>query len=104
MIPTSADSLMATPLETREPVRGGSPPGSVDQRVLRAMGRDEIQELAVLPICIGERVVNLLYVDNGSEPLAKTSLAALRVLCTAVGRVYERLILKRKRSGRAAKA
>jgi hypothetical protein len=104
MIPTSADSLMATPLETREPVRGGAPPGSVDQRVLRAMGRDEIQELAVLPICIGERVVNLLYVDNGSEPLAKTSLAALRVLCTAVGRVYERLILKRKRSGRAARA
>ena len=68
------------------------------------MGRDEIQEFAVLPICIGERVVNLLYVDNGSEPLAKTSLAALRVLCTAVGRVYERLILKRKRSGRPARS
>jgi hypothetical protein len=104
MIPTSADSLMATPLETGELVRGGAPPGSVDQRVLRAMGRDEIEELAVFPICIGERVVNLLYVDNGSEPLAKTSLAALRVLCSGVGRVYERLILKRKRSGRAARA
>jgi hypothetical protein len=104
MIPTSTDSLMATPLETGEPVRGGAPPGSVDQRVLRAMGRDKIQELAVFPIRIGERIVNLLYVDNGSEPLAKTSLAALRVLCTAVGRVYERLILERKRSGRTARA
>ena len=104
MIPTSADSLMAKPLETGELVRGGAPPGSVDQRVLRAMGRDEIEELAVLPICIGKRVVNLLYVDNGSAPLAKTSLAALRVLCAAVGRVYERLILERKRSGRAAGA
>jgi hypothetical protein len=104
MIPTSADGLMATPLETGEFVRGGAPPGSVDQRVLRAMGRDEIEELAVFPIRIGERVVNLLYVDNGSEPLAKTSLAALRVLCTGVGRVYERLILKRKRSGQAARA
>ncbi len=104
MIPTSADSLMAKPLETGELVRGGAPPGSVDQRVLHAMGRDEIAELAVLPICIGERVVNLLYVDNGSEPLAKTSLGALRVLCTGVGRVYERLILERKRSGRAVGA
>ena len=64
------------------------------------MGRDAIEELAVLPICIGKRVVNLLYVDNGSGPLAKTSLAALRVLCAAVGRVYERLILERKRSSR----
>ncbi len=104
MIPSSADSLMATPLETGQLVRGGAPPGSVDQRVLRAMGRDAIEELAVLPICIGKRVVNLLYVDNGSGPLAKTSLAALRVLCTAVGRVYERLILERKRSGRPAGA
>jgi hypothetical protein len=104
MIPTSADSLMARPLETGELVRGSAAPGSVDQRVLRAMGRDAIAELAVLPICIGKRVVNLLYVDNGSGPLAKTSLAALRVLCAAVGRVYERLILERKRSGRAASA
>lgn len=103
MIPTSADSLMAAPLETGQPVRGGPPPGSVDQRVLRAMGRDKIQDLAVLPIRIGERVVNLLYVDNGSEPLAKTSLGALRVLCAAVGRVYERLILERKQSGRPPK-
>jgi len=90
---------MAKPLETGEPVRGGARPGSVDQRVLRAMGREGTQELAVLPIRIGRRVVNLLYVDNGSEPLAKTSLAALRVLCAGVGRVYERLILERKRSG-----
>ena len=104
MIPTSADSLMARPLATGQPVRGVAARGSVDRRVLHAMGRDAIRELAVLPIRIGERVVNLLYVDNGSEPLAKTSLAALRVLCAAVGRVYERLILERKRSGRAAKA
>jgi hypothetical protein len=103
MIPTSADSLMARPLQTGKFVRGGAAAGSVDQRVLRAMGRPEIAELAVLPICIGERVVNLLYVDNGSGPLAKTSLAALRALCTGVGRVYERLILERKRSGQAAR-
>jgi hypothetical protein len=100
MIPTSADSLMARPLENGELVRGSATFGSVDQRVLRAMGRDAIEELAVLPICIGKRVVNLLYVDNGSGALAKTSLAALRVLCAAVGRVYERLILERKRSSR----
>jgi hypothetical protein len=104
MIPSSADSLMSAPLQTGQLVRGGAPPGSVDQRVLRAMGRDTIEELAVLPIRIGKRVVNLLYVDNGREPLAKTSLAALRALCSGVGRVYERLILERKRSGGVVKA
>jgi hypothetical protein len=50
MIPTSADSLMAKPLETGELVRGSAAPGSVGQGVPRAIGRDEVQELAVLPI------------------------------------------------------
>lgn len=99
MIPTNADSLMATPIETGRPVRSAAPLGAVDQRVLRAMGRDTVHHVAVLPIVIGKRAVNLLYVDAGPDPLAETALAALRVLCIAVGKVYERLIVERKRSG-----
>jgi hypothetical protein len=57
----------------------------------------------MFPITIGGRVVNLLYVDGGEAPLAETSLAALRVLSVGVGRVYERLILERKRAGRPAR-
>ena len=67
------------------------------------MGRESVHHVAAVPIAIGERVVNLLYVDNGPAPLAETSLAALRVLCVGVGRVYERLIVERKRTGQRAR-
>ena len=98
MIPASAESLLARPLTTGQTARSGAPLGAVDQRVLRAMGRDAVHHVAVLPIRIGSRVVNLLYVDNGAAPLAETSLGALRVLSVGVGRVYRRLILERKRA------
>jgi hypothetical protein len=42
-------------------------------------------------------VVNLLYVDNGSEPLGDESCAALAALCQRVGQSYERIILEKKR-------
>ena len=51
----------------------------------------------VFPIKIAGRVVNLLYVDNGSQPLAETAFAALGVLCQQVAAAYERLIVARKR-------
>jgi len=96
MIPTNAPSLMAEPIESGRLVRATQPFGPVDQRVLRAMGRDDVHHVVMLPITIGDRVVNLMYVDNGAAPMAETSLAALRALCVGVGRVYERLIVERK--------
>jgi hypothetical protein len=41
--------------------------------------------------------VHLLYVDNGPDPLAETSLAALDALCDLVSVAYERLVLDGKR-------
>lgn len=103
MIPVDADSVMAAPIANGRLLRSATPLGPVDMRVLRAMGRESVHHVAAVPIAIGDRVVNLLYVDNGSAPLAETSLAALRVLCVGVGRVYERLIVERKRSGRSTR-
>jgi hypothetical protein len=100
MVPADAESMLSAPLEAGRMVRGQPPPQPVDQRLLRAMGREGAKEIAVLPIAIGRRVVNLLYVDNGLEALSDTSLGALRVLCSGVGRVYERLILEAKQANR----
>jgi hypothetical protein len=54
-------------------------------------------EVAFFPIRIGERVVNLLYADNGYEPLGEKSFAALAALCQRVAQSYERIILEKKR-------
>jgi hypothetical protein len=42
-------------------------------------------------------VVNLLYADNGSEPLGDTSAAALSVVCARIAGAYERVIREQRR-------
>jgi hypothetical protein len=94
MIPADAQSVICTPVATRKFSRG-TPQGEVDGRVLRAMGRSSAKEILALPVAIGERVVNVIYADNGAESLPDTSVGALRVLALTVAKAYERLILER---------
>ena len=54
-------------------------------------------DVAILPVRIRDRVVNVLYVDNGPEVLAETSIAALASLCECIARAYGQLIVEHKR-------
>jgi len=96
MIPADSESVICRPIETGKLARSGESTGAVDERVLRAMGRSEVSEMLVLPVPIADRVVNLLYADNGAEPLPDTSVGALRVLALGIAKAYERLIFERK--------
>ena len=98
MIPLTTDCRFAQVGATREPWRGEPPQGGVDARVVRALGRERVREVVLLPICIRDRVVNVLYADNDFEPVGETSLAALGALCNCVSRAYQRLILASKRA------
>jgi hypothetical protein len=98
LVPIDADSLFARAAASGEAFRGAPPGTGLDARVLRALGRSQACEIAVLPIAIRGRVANLLYVDHGTEPLAETAIGALTVLTSLVADAYERLILARKRS------
>ncbi len=96
MIPSGAESRIARPIETKRLTRVWAPLEGVDQRVLKGLGRSHAKEFAVFPIVIADRVMNLLYVDNGPDPMPETSIGALLVLCSGIGRAYQRMILKRK--------
>jgi hypothetical protein len=96
LIPAEVDTIFSRPATARTPFRGRPPEGGIDGRVLAALSRKGVREALVHPIAIRDRVINLLYADNGSEPLAETSVAALAALCDCVARAYERLILERK--------
>jgi hypothetical protein len=96
LIPAEVDTIFSRPATARTPFRGQPPEGGIDGRVLGALSRKGVREALVHPITIRDRVINLLYADNGSEPLAETSVAALAALCDCVARAYERLILERK--------
>ena len=82
--------------------RGSPPEGGIDGRLLETLGRAHIQDLLVQPISIRDRVVNLLYCDNGSSAFGETSIAALGALGVCAARAYERLILDRKRERQTA--
>jgi hypothetical protein len=100
LVPIDADSVLARAAHG-EPYRGAPPKGALDARVLRALGRADAREIAVLPILLRDRVVNLLYVDAGEKAIAETALGALQALTLCVERTYERLILSRKKDQRA---
>jgi len=99
MLPAEGDALLQQVAATGRPVRGKPPQQGLDVRILRAMGRDGAHELALIPISIRGRVVNVLYADNGDATVGITQLAALRALALGVASSYERIILQRKTSG-----
>lgn len=98
VIPLATECRFAQVGATREPWRGEPPQDGVDARVVRALGRERAREVVLLPICIRDRVVNVLYADNDFDPVGETSLAALGALCNCVSRAYQRLILASKRA------
>ncbi len=97
LIPVGADSVFARPATSGEAYRGAPPRDGLDARILRALGRADVNELVVLPLAIRDRVVNVLYADNGDQPLLETAVAALEAVVACVSKAYERIIRYRKR-------
>lgn len=98
LFPAGAASVFGEVASSGRPFRGAPRAGGLDARILRALGREHVQEIAVLPVSLSGRVVNLLYADNGPEALGDASAAALNAVCARVAAAYERLIRERKRS------
>jgi hypothetical protein len=97
LVAPETGSLLAAAIERGAPARGAPESEGIDARLARLLRRVEPAELAFFPIRIGDRVVNLLYADNGPEPLGETSCDALAALCQRVAQSYERVILEKKR-------
>ena len=97
VIPARAESIFARTATSGRAYRGAPPGSGLDGRILRALGRADAKEVVVLPVSIRGRVVNVLYADNGDQPLLQTSVAALDAVGTCVSKAYERIIHYRKR-------
>jgi len=96
LLPVDSDCTITAPATTRAPFRGRPPEGGIDTTLLSNLKREDAREVTVFPIMIRDQVVNLLYTDNGENPLGETSFAALGALANLIARAYERLILERK--------
>ncbi len=63
-----------------------------DRDFLSAFGRSGIRPVALLPICIRQRVVLLLYGDRAGEHFTLDDLTDVITLLQPVGRAFERMI------------
>lgn len=96
MLAAESESFFARPAAVGRAFRGRPSECSTDARLLRALGRSEVLELVVIPVTVSNRVVNLLYADNGSNRLGESSVAALCAVARCMSAAYERIILERK--------
>lgn len=96
MIPADSPSVFAAIAAGGRPMRLSDVVHGIDRQVLRALGRSDARDRLVVPIAIRGRVVNLLYADNGADPMGATSAAALGMLGKLVAQSYERMILRQK--------
>jgi len=98
MVPGNAESILK-PASGGVVFHGPAPSKGLNDRLLAALGRSKAPvSIVVVPISVKNRVVNLLYADNGADPVAPELASWLVLLARDVGSAYERIILSKKKS------
>jgi hypothetical protein len=92
LISSETPGLFGAPLAEGTAYRQVPSESPDDVRLMRALGRSDACDVLVVPVRVRDRIVNLLYADNGPDRLAETSVGALVTLGTCLAHVYERLI------------
>lgn len=100
LIPLDADSALTMVANRAEALRAKPNDRAIDERVSLILC-DEAREVALFPVAIKQRVVNVLYASTGGEPLGAIAFGALSQLAQQMGAAYERLILSRKANASA---
>ncbi|HEY8120941.1 MAG TPA: hypothetical protein VII78_06440 [Myxococcota bacterium] len=95
LIPLAPESVLASCSASRQAARA-LPASALDKLLAKALRSDDKTELAVFPVAIGERVVNLLVAQAETGALGTTALAALGALAPQIGAAYQRLIRVQK--------
>lgn len=96
LVPLDAPSMLAEAATRAEPLRVDPTQREADLRVRELLQDEHATEVALFPIAIKHRVVNVLYASNAHEPLGPIAFGALALVAQAMGLAYGRLILIRK--------
>lgn len=97
----SDPGIFKTVIETRSPYLGPvSPEIPGNEPILTALGRGSPRTALVHPVLLRDRVVCVVYADNGEAPVSARRLGDLAVLLAAIGPAFERIIRDRKKTRR----
>jgi hypothetical protein len=88
---------LANVLEQQLVYHGAPGRDPLTTRILRSLGREGVREIVLVPICVYRRTVAFLYADAGWKPFAATSVAELASIGSGIARIFERMIVERKR-------
>lgn len=91
-IPLERPSAFHEVIITRTAFEGAPPESLLQGRFHAWLGRATPRAVRVTPVLLGERLVNVIYVDAGDRPLPEGAGAELDALAAAMARAYARLI------------
>ncbi|MBI4511286.1 MAG: hypothetical protein HY698_16755 [Deltaproteobacteria bacterium] len=106
-VPLTAPSMLRIAHEGRAPFRGAPPSdgAALQGRLWKLLKSAPPSEVAVVPIILKERVVNLVYVHaHGGGPLNDTLVSDLAMACASAATAFARLIQSGKARMSAALA
>ncbi|HEY8154195.1 MAG TPA: hypothetical protein VII72_08725 [Myxococcota bacterium] len=84
-------------LEQQQPYCGAPWRDALTSRIVRSLGREGVQQIALVPISVYGRPVAFLYADAGRRPFAARGIAELSSICSDIAVIFERMIVERKR-------
>ena len=90
-------SLLRAVLETRGPYLGPVARDPGNDELLAALGRAWPRTALLYPVVLRDRVVCILYADNGEAPVSPGRLGDLLLVAGALGVTFERILRQGKR-------
>ena len=85
-------ALLRAVVETRGPYLGPISPDPGNEELLRELGRPWPAIALAYPVVLRERVVCVLYADNGAAPVSARRVGDLLLLAGALGPALERVV------------
>ena len=96
LLPMESLSLFTSLKEGGRPFRGPVADLPANRRLFEDLGMSAPSEVVLVPIVLKERVVSVIYGDNGTDPLGKVELDLLGRLSVQAAISLEILILRNK--------
>ncbi|MBI5535649.1 MAG: HEAT repeat domain-containing protein [Deltaproteobacteria bacterium] len=102
-VPIEIPSILSTARDRRSALLTRPSEEGIDAFLRQDLQRPMTAQVLVVPVVVRNRVVALLYGDDGDAAVAMNEVGDVLALASLVGRALEQLLLQRKRSNQPPK-
>jgi hypothetical protein len=98
-VPLDLPGMMSTVRDKRTPLVAKPPDDGLEAELLNDLHRARDVELAIVPLVVRTRAVAMLVGDCGEAGIDRDGVQQVVAFATAIGKAFERLIVRRKLDG-----